>query len=154
MVRPRTKRKHSLQLTIMYAQEKVGIDGWQPYFFSVDPDKVPPGFMNMRGKVPGIYKIGPKKGQVNWNTGDPTTERIIFVSDNDAIKYAKEWERSTGRCPYCMGEGRIQYRWGKETGALFKDCEDCDGTGVSKEFPENFTPIQKEVEDDLFASIT
>ena len=147
--------KHCMRITILYAQEKLGIKGWKPYIYSRAEETAPPGFMKLTGIVPGIYKKGPKKGQENWDTGDPATRKTIFVSDAQSAKFAEEWERTTGRCVVCAGDGKTIRSCSAIDGTKYEDCKNCNGTGVSPEFPENFTPDEPdpEPENNLFSGI-
>ena len=68
---------------------------------------------------------GPRKGQPTWD--GPRREDWIPESDLEAE--ARTYERETGNCCSCLGDGKELVRWSVDEGSEYRPCRDCNGTG-------------------------
>lgn len=76
--------------------------------------------------VTRTYSRGPRKGKPVFDG-----ERLVAVvtAGEEEIERAR-FEAETGQCGECMGEGKTLKAWRQETGAEWRPCRSCGGTGV------------------------
>jgi len=79
------------------------------------------------------YKSGKRKGKPNWSKRDKSTEATYTVSMSDYESWVKAWEKLTGLCSRCIGEGKTVNKISKQPDGTFlseyKDCPKCNGSG-------------------------
>lgn len=119
----------SVEHAIRVAWRKAGaITGWEPCILQ----RVGPDAMTVRGGIPRIRTRGKNKGHKWWDKiGDP-----VVVTDAEARTERENWERTTGKCGECVGEGKVLIGWSAKEGTRFDACKTCGGTGRL-----NATPI-------------
>lgn len=98
-------------------QRRTGIPEWQWFRAEwIDENMI------VTGGVPTVGKQGKKK----WNR--KTAERKIIILAELEKEHA-DYERETGLCSNCYGNGSAISGWSKETGNRYKQCANCGGTG-------------------------
>lgn len=99
------------------AKRKAGdIDGWEWGDVRAAGDD-----LIVRGGVPNP---GPRFRK--WK-GVQLTEVVVTKAEEQA-EYER-YERETGGCGECFGEGQVLADWHRETGKEYRPCPVCGGTG-------------------------
>lgn len=113
------------------AERKVGIPDWKAYRWRRMDEGAGPVFDSLViGCVPnGAYSRGPRKGLPRFTPGVKGTRREVVVSASELIEQARIYVRDTGNCWDCKGSGQEYYGWSKATGARYRQCERCGGSG-------------------------
>lgn len=86
--------------------------------------------VSLTGGIPRIITRGPRKGKKTWNKCIVTTE-IVTKSEADAEQ--DKYEKETGRCGECMGEGKLLSGWSRDSGYTYRECSRCKGSGKADE---------------------
>lgn len=86
------------------------------------------GFILTGATSSGVRTKGRRKGQPRW---DGETHAVI-VSRQDVVDAESAYERDTGMCHRCLGNGKEWYGWGVETGNRYRDCSRCGATGKAQ----------------------
>lgn len=115
----------SMTHTIRLAWIKAGqIEGWEPCIFQ----RVGPDATLMRGGIPRLLKKGKRKGCKTWDEiGDP-----VVVTDAETQLLETQYERETGKCSTCDGEGKCLASWSVEHGTTYATCRKCKGSGKAE----------------------
>lgn len=58
------------------------------------------------GAVAPVKTRGKHKGTPNWSKADPATKRTAYFTPAEHDVWTAEWERKTGKCAACYGEGK------------------------------------------------
>ena len=116
-----------------HARELVGMNAdWSLYRFeAVGNPNEPPMIYRLRGAVAPPFKSGPRKGKPNWSKKDPATDKEVCDSAADHRAWGAAWERRTGLCSRCGGEGRTLASSGRD-GKTYRDCRECGGNGKTR----------------------
>lgn len=99
------------------------ITSWQ----RVDPD----GFLVAIGKYRKIMR-GKRKGQDTWTDtkGSPLSERKqSFITLSEIEQEEKNWEKATGKCSQCGGDGQQLVGFSVVDGSIYDTCRKCNGSG-------------------------
>jgi len=114
------------------ARQKLGIPNWEWCISEALGDWKTPGPCDLllEGGVPTrTYTRGPRKGRHDWR-GVPRTKLVVTPAEIKAAHAA--YERETGNCARCQGEGLVVNGWSAATGTSYRDCRGCDATGKAK----------------------
>jgi hypothetical protein len=122
-------------LLTVHAREALGMpEEWQvyawtclPHYRSGQKDWKATHFQ-VTGCIAPIITRGKNKGRHNWRKMDNTTIREFVVSIADHEVWELNWERKTGKCYRCQGEGKTIARM-TATEKTYRDCTRCKGTG-------------------------
>ena len=122
-------------LLTVHAREALGMpEEWQVYAWTCLPhcrsgqkDWKATHFQ-VTGCIAPIITRGKNKGCHNWRKMDNTTIREFVVSIADHEVWKLNWERKTGKCYRCQGEGKTIARM-TATEKTYRDCTRCKGTG-------------------------
>lgn len=96
--------------------------GWR----RVDPDGL---LVNIAEEY--IKQSGKNKGKRGWRG----KERTAFVTYAEEIAERVSWEKSTGKCSTCGGDGKEICGWSVESGQKYRECKRCNGSGQANEQP-------------------
>lgn len=83
----------------------------------------------LTGGICKPYVRGKRKGEPNYSTATDIKTFCVPVAQIPEIE--AEYREITGNCPKCAGEGKLLYKWSKETGSHYRPCPHCQGTGKS-----------------------
>lgn len=85
------------------------------------------GTVRMEGAiVVGVVQSGKRKGRKRYA---PKSERIAFVTDAEMLTERRRFERETGNCAECGGDGQAIKGWDHIKGTSWRQCPLCHGTG-------------------------
>lgn len=122
----------AIELLNLHAAEKVSApEGWRPYLW----ESLPKDFRQDRQgmKIVGAqfnpYVRGPKKGQPNPRNMRRGTQLTAIIGIEEHKVWVKSWEGRTGKCGECAGEGKLYVGWNNEEGAVYRECQACNGSG-------------------------
>lgn len=111
---------------------------WQWYSLIVKPEPPWPGnerparehcFVLVRGAVCAVfYQRGPRAGHKNWTKRDKATDVEIVIGRVEYDERTMRWERETGMCKDCGGDGQELWSVGRE-GTKTKPCQRCGASG-------------------------
>ena len=87
--------------------------------------RVDPDGLLVRMKEEYVKSSGKNKGKRAWR-GE---ERTCFVTYAEAKAECAAWEKATGKCSDCGGDGQKSYGWSADAGALYRQCRRCNGSG-------------------------
>ena len=79
--------------------------------------------------------VAPKKtrgkyaGDHDWKKRDRATELRFSVGVLDMDAFKEQWERDTGNCSNCGGEGQELWSWSATEGTKYRPCSRCNGSG-------------------------
>lgn len=79
------------------------------------------------------FKSGKRTGQLRPNSAVPGTERAFVIPFPEFDAFRIEWERRTGKCFECEGNGDVVQGYSVERGATYRACSRCSGTGRALE---------------------
>lgn len=105
--------------------------GWQAYRYEVIGG-IEAKLIQVTGAVVPLKKSGKNKGCPDWKRRDRATEETAYFTPQEHETWAQEWERKTGKCSDCSGDGKTLARWDAKEGATYKDCKKCSGSGRTK----------------------
>jgi hypothetical protein len=112
-----------------HAREKAGQGPeWAVFRWEAIPEAK--GSM-LTGAVAPPLLSGKRKGRPNWKKLDKSTERRVFITHDEADAYMLAWERETGKCARCQGEGKQIAGWSRDEGARYRQCGVCGGNGLA-----------------------
>ena len=97
--------------------------GWK----RMDPDR-----WIVRMAQERILTRGPRKGKPTWE-GEV---KEVFINESEVKAAELAWEKETGKCQNCGGDGQAWAGWHHINGTSYKTCRRCDGTGMAKLNPE------------------
>lgn len=107
------------------AQRKSGIEEWEACSW----EKLDGDDCLVTGGIPRLIKSGKNKGRKTWRDSSIT---IFCVTKEELSDERKRYEKETGLCSYCFGDGKTIKSWNVKTGTEYKDCNNCNGTGKCK----------------------
>ena len=84
------------------------------------------GVMLLEGCKFKIISRGKNKGDIKWLHEDKQKAVITY---QEVGKWCKKYEKETGKCSNCSGEGKIMKSWSAKDVTKHKPCEKCNGTG-------------------------
>ena len=87
--------------------------------------RVDPDGLLVRMKEEYIKASGKNKGKPGWR-GE---ERTAFVTYAENKAECAAWEKSTGKCSTCGGDGQEWDGWSAKDGTRYKECRRCSGSG-------------------------
>jgi hypothetical protein len=118
----------ALNLLEEQAREIAGMPSeWRVYLWESITASGGDGYM-LTGAIAPNLKSGKYKGLPNWKKRDGSTERKVFISRADQLRWTLEWEHKTGKCARCVGTGKTVACVSQE-GTTYRDCATCHGTG-------------------------
>jgi len=100
-------------------------NGWR--WAKVNSHNKPEDYILVEGGVLTVWKRGPRKGTPRW----PVKLDSIWMRRGEINQVSDEWERETGQCHRCGGDGQESVGWNKETGRKLRECRRCKGSGKS-----------------------
>lgn len=71
-----------------------------------------------------------KEGQ-DQRTWDESRERAVCVTKQEIVAEYHAYEKRTGNCGNCMGEGKVFASWSASDGTKYKTCDKCGGSGFA-----------------------
>jgi len=83
----------------------------------------------VRGAVAPLITRGKRKGRKNWRALDKATDRTAYFTPDEHKAFRARWEAATGKCSECCGEGKTLASLSMDTGATYRECSACHGTG-------------------------
>lgn len=92
-------------------------------------ERIGPDAVRYKGGITRPFAKGPRKGQPHWFTKE-YQECVVLKSEMEAEKIS--FEKETGKCWLCGGDGQEWRGWNRETGEKFETCRRCNGTGVGR----------------------
>ena len=87
--------------------------------------RVDPDGLLVRMKEEYIKTAGKNKGKPGWR-GE---ERTCFVTYAEEKAECAAWEKETGKCSNCGGDGQEWAGWTAASGTIYKQCRRCVGSG-------------------------
>lgn len=78
-----------------------------------------------------VYTRGKLKGETNWSKRDLSTEFTLVVTPEQYEAERLDWERETGKCVDCGGDGKEFAGWRRDVGALHRPCKRCSASGTA-----------------------
>ena len=119
---------HRHRLIDDIAKAKLRLIGDLPESFEISRYEWIGNDMLVEGGPTRVLTKGPRQGRLKW---ERMTHKIIITQAE--IKDAEaQYERGTGRCYDCDGDGQEAMGWSKEGGTVWKTCRKCGGTGFPK----------------------
>lgn len=122
-------------LLTVHAREALGVsEEWQAYLYACLPRSKDgqkdwkATHFQITGCIAPVITRGKNKGCRNWRKMDKTTIREFIVSIADHDAWTLSWQRKTGKCYRCQGEGKTIARI-TATEKTYRDCTRCKGTG-------------------------
>lgn len=97
-------------------------DRWEVYAWDV----VGPDCVKVTGGVPSRIT---KSGRRQWKGKGES----VVVSDANMCEALLVWERSTGSCSTCGGDGREYTGWSRDRGFRYVTCRRCGGDGKRRQ---------------------
>jgi len=73
----------------------------------------------------GLVTKGKRKGRPRY---DGERKRVV-VTDAEWLAEKERFERETGKCSECGGDGKVLVRWDHIAGTTYGACFQCKGTG-------------------------
>ena len=105
-------------------------DGWEIYKWEVVNYGTPAEALGVTGAVcTAVFSKGPRKGSRNWAKMDRATVMSIRFTDREHATFLLLWEKSTGTCSKCSGNGTVLVSWSAANGSVYGECPKCSGTG-------------------------
>ncbi len=83
-----------------------------------------------RGAEYTFFSKGPRKGKKKWGKKRPEWECVITSFEIEQKEL--EFEKETGKCKRCGGDGQMWVGWKIGEGNKFKTCKRCLGSGKSQ----------------------
>ena len=84
-------------------------------------------YIALSGSVCPPFKSGPRKGRPNRDKG--TGYRTFNVTVETQRQWVSDWERETGKCAQCRGEGKTVAKCGVNIPTEYLECGKCKGSG-------------------------
>jgi hypothetical protein len=109
----------------LIAKERGMPEGWQ--WFQLDA--IHDGTLVTGAACNVVFKRGPRKGTPNWDKRDRTTEAKLSIAVAEISERMLLWERETGQCSRCGGDGQELAGWCVAEGHKTRTCGRCDGSG-------------------------
>lgn len=78
--------------------------------------------------IPRILTRGPHKGSPSYS-GSPFKECVVTDQEDRAERAA--FERNSGKCVLCGGDGQQFTQWSRAHGNKFSPCQRCNATGAA-----------------------
>jgi len=104
------------------ARRKLGVPAeWTIYSLEILDD----GNYLAKGAIEGTTVAGKKK----WMG----REKVATIAPAELREERMRYERTTGKCHYCLGEGKVAAKWERDVGTTYATCKRCLGTGQAKE---------------------
>lgn len=78
------------------------------------------------------FKTGLRAGELKPRCPIPGTERQYVVKIDDLRQFEHEWERRTGKCSTCCGNGTVIHSsstHGEIFETVYRPCRNCSGIG-------------------------
>jgi hypothetical protein len=110
------------------AKDKLRLLGDLPASFEISRYEWIGNDMLVEGGPYRVVTRGKDKGKLKL---ERITHRII-VSKAEIKAAQDQYERDTGRCYDCDGDGQESRGWSKEGGDIWKTCRKCGGTGFPR----------------------
>jgi hypothetical protein len=98
------------------------MSGWQA---------VTDGYIIYVCDVLGVKTKGKNKGRTKWGKD----RHKALVMDIEINVELEKWEKETGKCCKCGGDGQEWAGWHRDTGNSYRDCTRCGTTGVAPSTP-------------------
>jgi hypothetical protein len=64
-----------------------------------------------------------------FQCGQDTKKSVVTRSEE--VQEFERYEKTTGKCGLCGGDGLEWYGWSSADGNRFRECHKCNGTGVA-----------------------
>lgn len=79
----------------------------------------------LTGSIPSkvLFKSGPNKGKPNWKFS--TDKETVIFSRDDHRAWEDAWEKRTGSCRDCGGDGQALSGYSSATGDRYRPCTRC-----------------------------
>ncbi len=118
-----------------HAREKAQMPPeWELYKWrSMPPERKfgePCLYHEITGAVAPIKTRGKNKGHRDWLKMDKATKRVIVITPAEHETWLQEWQRKTGKCATCVGEGHTLKSFGV-SGTTYQECATCKGSGLT-----------------------
>lgn len=117
--------KFSIHDAMQEAAVISGITDWQGYRWEACE-----GGCIVTGCVPsGVFTKGKNKGQPKFRPAMPGTDRRVVVGTDHMQAVAQLYEAARGCCWDCKGTGEVWAGWSADSGARYRKCTRCNGSG-------------------------
>jgi hypothetical protein len=91
-------------------------------------ERIEGDMMLLEGSLTKIITRGKNKGDVRWL---PEGERKTVMTADETIVWCEKYEKETGNCAQCFGEGKVMNSWSAKDGTKYRPCNRCSGSGKS-----------------------
>lgn len=82
-------------------------------------------YVAVTGAVCEHFKAGERKNERNWKLRDKNTERTVNLPCGEHEAWKLEWEKRTGKCSRCTGDGEVLESWSVANGVKNRPCPKC-----------------------------
>lgn len=116
------------ELIVLMVREIANLpDNWHAHTWMMNhADEFNEASMSISGAV---APIGKRTKRPNFNKLDKSTARTFTVPKSKYEAWVAEWEKRTGKCCGCMGEGKELASYSRRDGATYRPCGQCKGSG-------------------------
>lgn len=105
-------------------------EGWRWYSLRAVGESRAAGGVLIKGTVcTETVAHGPRKGEPNLKKRDKATERELFATFAQIDACRDQWERDTGKCAKCGGDGQETASVSVRDGKTYRPCTRCKATG-------------------------
>jgi len=107
-------------------------EGWRWYEVRAVRQRAGDGVLIKGAVCTAVYSRGPRKGQTDWHKLDRATVRELFATFAQLDAVRDTWERETGKCAKCGGDGQEVESVGTRAGVThrtYRPCTRCDASG-------------------------
>lgn len=114
----------------LYAATQGVPEGWHWYSLRSIGESREHGGVLIKGAVcMTTFVRGKRKGENNWSKRDRKTERELFATFAQLEMCRAQWERDTGKCGVCGGDGQ-ELAGVSASQSTYRPCKACKATGA------------------------
>ena len=81
--------------------------------------------IKVTGAVCPTIQRGKRKGSPNFGKADGATNRVVTLGMSSHNQWCDDWEKRTGKCQECLGDGQVFKSWDRVNGVQYKPCQRC-----------------------------
>lgn len=115
------------------AREKAKMPAdWFGYKFRVLPESLDPAEVyEITGAVAPLKARAAGEFDRDWRKKDRSTVKVVFITVQDHKAWIRDWEKRTGKCSVCLGDGKQWMGWSLTNGDKYEPCRRCRATGAA-----------------------